>query len=547
MRSVATILMALAIAAPSVATTRNWTGTASGNWSDPANWGGSAPVAGDDLVFASPANASALINDYPADTLFHSITFQSVATFNVSGNELILGSGMSTQTSGGLTQAGATVNLSLPIVLGATQIWNVTTPGQLSLDASAALNLATYNLTIRGSGFSHSLGATITGSGGLFVSCWALTIKGNMNYTGPTIVTGSVRLVLATSGPISTPITINSFGSLEQAVGSATIMNALLTISGGAYLVTLNGTTPVQYSNITVNTGPITLGGFIGVTNNILSPIGTIFTIITNRTGSPVSGIFSGRPEGSTLVAGGQKFRISYVGGTGGDVTLTTIGTLDPTTTVLTSTPNPALRCEQITFGATVSPPATGTVTLKQGTQVLFQPVTLNASSQATILGGFADAGTYPVTAVYSGDTNYNGSTSNVVQQAVGTLKTIRISAWSSANPSKFGDNVSFMASLQRPCGGSAPTGTISFYEGAKLLGSVPFDFFTTTTFTTSALSVGTHTITATYSGDTEWATVSTTLAPQVVVAAPIPALDDGALAALALVIAAIALLRIKS
>lgn len=38
------------------AATRTWTGTTSGSWSVASNWGGTAPVTGDDLVF--PAGAS---------------------------------------------------------------------------------------------------------------------------------------------------------------------------------------------------------------------------------------------------------------------------------------------------------------------------------------------------------------------------------------------------------------------------------------------------------------------------------------------------------
>ena len=53
---------------------------------------------------------------------------------------------------------------------------------------------------------------------------------------------------------------------------------------------------------------------------------GDTFVIVDNGGASPVSGQFTGLPEGATLTADGQTFRISYVGGDGNDVTLTRLG-----------------------------------------------------------------------------------------------------------------------------------------------------------------------------------------------------------------------------
>src|SRR5262249_34658265 len=42
---------------------------------------------------------------------------------------------------------------------------------------------------------------------------------------------------------------------------------------------------------------------------------------------APVSGTFSGLPEGAVITLGGNQFRISYVGGDGNDLVLTAIAT----------------------------------------------------------------------------------------------------------------------------------------------------------------------------------------------------------------------------
>lgn len=50
-----------------------------------------------------------------------------------------------------------------------------------------------------------------------------------------------------------------------------------------------------------------------------------VFTIINNQSKYAVNGVFSGLPEGTTFVASGVVFKISYVGGDGNDVTLTVV------------------------------------------------------------------------------------------------------------------------------------------------------------------------------------------------------------------------------
>ena len=69
-----------------------------------------------------------------------------------------------------------------------------------------------------------------------------------------------------------------------------------------------------------------------------------------------------------------------------------------------------------------------------------------------------------------------------------------------SVNPSKFGQSVTFTATVT---GGITPTGSVNFLQnGVTNLGSGELNARGVATLTTSSLAVGTHTITATYSGD---------------------------------------------
>ncbi len=67
----------------------------------------------------------------------------------------------------------------------------------------------------------------------------------------------------------------------------------------------------------------------------------------------------------------------------------------------------------------------------------------------------------------------------------------------SSPNPSSLNQPVTFTARVT----GAAPTGTVSFFDGATQIGTAPLTGGTAT-FTTSSLAAGSHSMTARYSGD---------------------------------------------
>src|SRR6202011_5367412 len=97
--------------------------------------------------------------------------------------------------------------------------------------------------------------------------------------------------------------------------------------------------------------------------------------------------------------------------------------------------------------------------------------------------------GTHPVTAVYSGDANYNTATSAVDDQVVnkatlGQNGLANIVLTSSPNPSTMGQSVTFAATVP-----SGVTGAVQFVESSTVLGTGTITG-TTATFTTTTLSV---------------------------------------------------------
>jgi hypothetical protein len=168
------------------------------------------------------------------------------------------------------------------------------------------------------------------------------------------------------------------------------------------------------------------------------------------------------------------------------------------TTTALISSVNPSSPGQAVIFTATVTNVGggtpTGSVTFKDGATVLFTTA-LSGATAAVITTGLT-LGNHTITATYNGDATFSPSTSAPLIQTVGA-PTTTTTLTSSQNPSAFGQAVTFAATLAI----SGPTGTVTFKDGATVLATVPLSG-TTATFTTSLLTVGAHSITATYNGD---------------------------------------------
>ncbi len=191
------------------------------------------------------------------------------------------------------------------------------------------------------------------------------------------------------------------------------------------------------------------------------------------------------------------------------------------TTTALTSSVNPSITGESVTFTATVSPASgtgtpTGTVTFRDGTTTLGTG-TVNASGVATFSTTGLTIGTHSVTAVYGGDSSFGSSTSPAVSQVVNQAST-STALISSSNPSTFGQSVTYTATVSVTSPGTGtPTGTVNFFDGATLLGSGTLSASRTASFSTSTFTPGSHSITAVYVGTTNFATSTSPAVTQVV------------------------------
>ena len=86
-----------------------------------------------------------------------------------------------------------------------------------------------------------------------------------------------------------------------------------------------------------------------------------------------------------------------------------------------------------------------------------------------------------------------------------------------SANPSVYGQSVTFTATVRRGGPGSGkPTGTVTFYDGTTTLGTAKLSGGAGK-LTIKTLAIGTHSITAVYGGDGNFTTSTSTALNQTV------------------------------
>lgn len=185
-----------------------------------------------------------------------------------------------------------------------------------------------------------------------------------------------------------------------------------------------------------------------------------------------------------------------------------------------------------ITLTAIVAPSAaTGTVTFYSGTTVLGS-ATLS-SGTATLTTSFSTAQTASITAVYSGDSNYSGSTSSAltitITTQVGTTATSTALSVSTT-ATTVGSSVILTAQVTP----SAATGTVTFYNGTTSLGTGTLSngiATLTVTFSTAQ----TASLKATYAGNSTYASstsstvsVSVTASSSATCGTTIPSVTEG-------------------
>jgi hypothetical protein len=283
-------------------------------------------------------------------------------------------------------------------------------------------------------------------------------------------------------------------------------------------------------SRTIVNTSgtPSFMGQPVTFTSTVTSPFGTIPNgeLITFYDGTTVLGTRTTTGGVATFTTSSLTVKTHTIKATyAGDATfkssfgmVTQVVNGYTTSTALTSSLNPAIYGQKVTWAAvvksstTVAP--TGSVVFNgkdmYGHTFVIGRATLDRGGVATLVKSNLNVNTYQVTAVYLGDTMNEGSTSSVLNQVV-TETTSRAVLSSSQNPAAQGQVVTFTATITSPT--VTPTGPVTFTAGKQVLGTaqiVPWAH--KATLAISTLPVGSTVVTVTYLGDSNIARSSASL-----------------------------------
>lgn len=189
------------------------------------------------------------------------------------------------------------------------------------------------------------------------------------------------------------------------------------------------------------------------------------------------------------------------------------------TTTTIASSANPSVYGQATTLSSSVNASSgtgtpTGSVTFDDGTNAL--GTASLSGAQAALMVSSLSVGPHSITAAYGGDSNFLASTSSALSQVVNQASTTT-SLTSSASPSTLNGSISLTANLSVVApGAGTPTGTIAFQEGANVFATSLVNSSGQATFSTASLSVGGHSLVASYSGDANFQPSSGTIVQQV-------------------------------
>jgi hypothetical protein len=487
------------------------------------------------IAAAYGGDASNLISTSPGVTQ----TVQAIATvttIGTSANPAVAGAAVqltATVAQSGATGNGGAFSGTVTFLDGGTAI------GTANVSATG---IATFNTTVLGVG-PHSITASF---------------GGNANYgasaSGPlaeTIATANTLTALKSSASpaiagMNLVLTATVTGNGGVATGTVTFMDGATVIGTGA--LNANGVAALATSSLAVGThgltavyagdakdsgsasgvlpqvvqiatsttalaasaNPSTFGASITFTAGVSTNGGAATGTVTFSDGGVVLGTAALNGgvavySSSSLALGGHSITAAY-SGDANDAASTSAVLSEPVLqagpVTLASNTNPSIAGTSVALTATIAAPqgaaVTGTVTFKDGAATL-GTVNVNGAGGAVLNTAALAVGQHTIVAIYGGDANNRGGSSNNLVQVVQTAGTT-VAVSSSANPSTAGTPLTLSATVTGT--GGIVTGNVTFKDGAVVLGTSNVNGSGVASLVISSLTPGQHTIVATYAGD---------------------------------------------
>jgi alpha-tubulin suppressor-like RCC1 family protein len=293
--------------------------------------------------------------------------------------------------------------------------------------------------------------------------------------------------------------------------------------SGGVFTFTVtasNGVNPAatQTFTLTINAAPLITSGStflisVGVSINIpittsgypapaINQVGLLPSGLTFVDNSDGTATLSGTPASGTV--GEYPISLTASNGIGSDAAQSvTLDVIRAASAIAVTSNGPTLFGQAAVFTATVTGAAntpTGTVTFSID-GVTQPPINLNGSGVASLPRSNLTVADHSIIGVYNGDANYFGHTSTTKTHTVSKgLTTLTFTATPATVP--IGASVTLKGTVHITAPASAtPAGTVTFKDGSTTIGVASVSGGVGQ-FGVTSTTIGTRTVTATYSGD---------------------------------------------
>ncbi len=405
---------------------------------------------------------------------------------------------------------------------GSVYAWGLNTSGQLgnatitSSSSPVLVHLpANTSVSAVAAGYAQSLAVTSSGS----LLAWGDNTEGELG-NGTTTASAVPTAVSLPPGTTVTAVSAGYFASAaltaggsvldwgennEGQLGNGSTTNSSVPVTVALPSGTVATTISDEYANglATASTGQIYAWGY-----NLYGQLGNGTTTTSSLP------VVVNLPAGSNgLAVGASPYSLSNLA----------VVSAVATTVTVTSSLNPSVYGQSVTFTAAVAPSnGLGTVNFSADSTTLsgcgaVALVAVGTSYEATCTTTTLSAGTHSIVAAYSGDGVHLGGSGTLAGGQVVSRAPTTTTVTTSANPVTYPNAVTFSAAVSPDDGG----GTVAFFlDGSATpvsgCAAVPLSLVganEVATCTTSGLSGGTHTVAATYSGDTDFAPSSGTLA----------------------------------
>lgn len=253
---------------------------------------------------------------------------RTISNFGVvsHGTGQIRGNGGSNIDNSGLWLDGKTGGSDFNAVFGGTWTFKNKVGGEFRKEGGA--NTGFFSVAMENAGLIDVREGTMIFNGGFHQTAGRTQLnQTSITSNAPLLFDGGE---LGGSGTINQSVLMNN-GWLTpgSSPGLIAITGNLTFSEPAALLVDLDGhARGTEYDAVNVN-GSVTLGnaalyGFVGLNGLATIQIGDVFEILTRTSAGPILGTFKDLPEGGTLIVGHAfEVQISYIGGSGNDVTLT--------------------------------------------------------------------------------------------------------------------------------------------------------------------------------------------------------------------------------